>query len=133
LEVDDFRNPSLTMVLLETFTGDVRTDIDPDDDGDAEDLQTFGKVFDALGVVNDAGDNDKVYGAQLGGDDFALNTLQLRLVFRERTTDRWFGIQRATNPRIYDTANTQVDPVDFEPNPLTPTFDDLNPAFIPLD
>lgn len=91
VEVPDLENPSFTVVLTDSFSGDTSTDIDPMDDG-VLDTSSFGNILDALGVSDNAGDDATLYGALLGGTDVLYNgQFEPLLVFRDGTTGEWFN------------------------------------------
>lgn len=140
--IGDPENPAFTLVLTSSFTGDLDTDVDADDDGTPEDLSTFGDIYDAIGVPDDADNDILLYGANLGGTDLAFNgQFEPLLVFREKTTGELFNTVTVNFGQpdqyigVFDAAGVEVDGALFTPNPtLDVTFDtfgEMNPAFIP--
>ena len=83
VSIPDLENPSFTLALLDSYSGDTNTDIDTNNDGVADDLSTFGVVHDAIGVPDDTADQTTVYGVDLGGVDFAFTGAEPELVFRD--------------------------------------------------
>ena len=133
-------NPSHTIVLVDTFTGDGDTDLDADDDGVADDLSTLGTVFDAIGVADTPEDEVLLYGEQLGGTDFAFTGDEPQLIFREGSTgSALFAINDPDNGQVFDVNGNDVTPGIFDIDPLLDsdptappigpgTFGTLNPS-----
>lgn len=134
VSIPDLENPSFTIVLLDDFTGTIGvTDIDTDDDGVADDLSSFGTVFDAIGTPDTAGDEAFLYGAQLGGTDFAFTGDEPRLIFREGSFGDLYAINDPDNGQVYDEFGLDVTPQAFDADPTqgTDSFGALNPNLIP--
>ncbi len=131
VSIGDLENPSFTLALLDAFTGSTSTDIDANDDGVADDLSAFGTVLDAIGIPDTTGDEGLLYGAQLGGTDFAYTGDEPRLVFRDSATQAWFAINDPDSGQVFDIAGNDVTPAAFDIDPTvgTDTFGAINPAF----
>ncbi len=130
VSIPDLENPSFTVVLLDTFTGNTSTDIDTNNDGVADDLSTFGTVLDALGSPDILGDEAFVYGAQLGGTDMKFIGDEPRLVFRDSVTLVWYAVDDNGLPdELFDeTGAGPIDPNLFNIDPLVNTFGSVNPT-----
>ncbi len=137
--IDDFENPSNTLVLTDSFTGTVdTTDIDPADDGTL-DLSTIGTIFDAVAISDNAGDDASLYGSLLGGSDILFNgEFEPLLIFREETTGDWyqtvtvdFGGPDEHIGVFAAAGGLELDAAGFSPDPTVPTFGAANPALVP--
>lgn len=128
--IDDIENPSFTLALLDSFTGDTSTDIDTDDDGVPDDLSTFGTVLDAIGVPDTAGDESLLYGTDLGGTDFTFTGDEPRLIFRDASTGDWYAVNDPDNGEVFDINGVDVTPAIFDTDPTagTDTFGSINPT-----
>jgi len=131
--IDDLENPSFTLVLMDTFTGSVGSDIDADNDGIADDLSTFGTVLDAIGVPDSVSDESTVYGLQLGGMDFTYIGAEPELIFRDGTTLAWYAFDGTGGPTagLFDRSGTHLAVAAFEADPTVPTFGAANPTTMP--
>ncbi len=127
VSIQDLENPSFTLVLTDRFTGNVNDDYDAGDDGVLDDLSIFGTIFDALGIPDTTG--EPLYGASLGGADFAYTGDEPGLVFRDGTTNAWYAINDPPNNEVYDISASLVDPTMFDADPFTSTFGSVNPSF----
>jgi len=135
LEIEKIKPPPFTMVLLESFTGDEKTDTDEDNDGDPEKTGTFGRVYDALGV-KDTCSQGFVYGKALGlrpkfANDFDKTPTSPELVFRDRISEKWFAVDGDPENKetLHDTANKKFPKGKFDgDNPQEPTFSYENPT-----
>jgi len=132
IAIPDLENPSFTVTLLDSFTGEAgTTDIDVDDDGVVDDLSTFGTVLDAIGVPDSADDEATLYGAQLGGTDLAFTGDEPRLIFRDASTGDWYAVNDPDNGEVLDASGNSLDPAAFDTNPLVnDTFGAINPTFV---
>ncbi|NEQ40084.1 MAG: ExeM/NucH family extracellular endonuclease [Okeania sp. SIO3I5] len=130
LDIPDLENPSFTVALLSEFTGSTSTDIDTDNDGVADDLSTFGTVFDAIGVPDNTGDQTFLYGTDLGGTDFAYTGDEPRLIFRDASVGDLYAINDPDNGQVFDVNGTDVTPAIFDTDPTigTGTFGTINPS-----
>jgi predicted extracellular nuclease len=130
VDIPDLENPSFTVALLSEFTGDTDTDIDTDNDGIADDLSTFGTVFDAIGIPDNSGDEAFLYGTDLGGADFTFTGDEPRLVFRDGGTGDWYAINDPDGGQVFDVNGTDVTPAIFDTDPTigTDTFGTINPS-----
>ena len=128
VSIPDFENPSFTVALMDTFTGTTSTDIDADNDGVADDLSTFGTVYDAIGIPDTTG--EPLYGTDLGGLDFAYTGDEPRLVFRDASVGDWYAINDPDAGEVYDITGTDVTPAIFDTDPTdgTDTFGVVNPS-----
>lgn len=129
--IADLENPTFTLFLTATFTGVVNTtDIDSDDDGTAEDLSTFGTIYDAIGIPDAVGDETFIYGTDGGGQDFAYTGDEPQLVFRDASVGAWYAINDPDNGAVFDINASDVTPGVFDVNPITTgtTFGSINPS-----
>ena len=130
--IPDLENPSFTLVLMDSFTGDSSTDIDLDNDGTPDDLSTFGLVFDAIGILDTIG--DPVYGVELGGTDIAYTGDEPRLVFRDGTDPSMlFAINDPDNDQVIAADGSVLEPSIFDTNPLLDTFGSINPSLSSIE
>ncbi|WP_424986112.1 choice-of-anchor I family protein [Microbulbifer sp. S227A] len=132
----DLENPSFTVALVDTFTGTVGDDLDSDDDGTIDvSLASLGitTVHDAIGVPDSATDQGFLFGAQLGGVDFAYTGDEPRLIFRSGSTGDLFAVNDPNNGQVFDVNGTDVTPAAFDTDPTTgtDTFGAVNPEIIP--
>ncbi|NES01415.1 MAG: endonuclease [Okeania sp. SIO2F4] len=130
VDIPDLENPSFTVALLSDFTGNTSTDIDTDNDGVADDLSTFGTVFDAIGVPDTTGDEAFLYGTDLGGTDFTFTGDEPRLIFRDGSVGDLYAINDPDNGQVFDVNGTDVTPAIFDTDPTigTDTFGTINPT-----
>ena len=128
VSIPDFENPSFTAALMDAFTGTTSTDIDADNDGVADDLTTFGAVYDAIGIPDTNG--EPLYGTDLGGLDFAYTGDEPRLVFRDASVGDWYAINDPDAGQVFDITGTDVTPAIFDTDPTngTDTFGTINPS-----
>jgi hypothetical protein len=137
VNVPDLENPSNTLILTDSFTGDTSTDLDPADDG-VLDLSSLGAVLDSIGVSDAAGDDATLYSTILGGTDILFNgEFEPLFVFRDSVTGDYFqGVTvdfGGAEERIGifpNTGGTELSPSDFTPVAGT-TFGSVNPTLIP--
>ncbi len=130
--VPDLENPSYTVVLTDDFTGtEGATDIDTDDDGVIDDLSTFGTVLDAIGIPDNTGDEANLYGASLGGQDFAYTGDEPGLVFRDGTTGEWYAINDPAGTDAYDINANPFPQSSFDADPTMTTYGAANPSYVP--
>ncbi|NEO57007.1 MAG: ExeM/NucH family extracellular endonuclease [Okeania sp. SIO3B5] len=130
VDIPDLENPSFTIALLSEFTGSTSTDIDTNDDGVADDLSTFGTVFDAIGVPDTTGDEAFLYGTDLGGIDFTYTGDEPRLIFRDGSVGDFYAINDPDDGQVFDVNGTDVTPAIFDTDPTigTDTFGTINPS-----
>ncbi len=129
--IPDLENPSFTIVLVDNFTGTVNiTDLDTNDDGVVDDASSFGIVYDAIGIPDNVGDETFLYGADLGGTDFAYTGDEPRIIFRDGSTNALYAVNDVTGDatdEIYDVNGVLVANADFDINPaLGTTFGSIN-------
>ncbi len=132
--VGDFLNPSHTIVLVNQFEGEAGvTDIDTNNDGIADDLSSFGGlsgVEDAIGIPNSTNDEFRLFGEDLGGQDFAFtgDLSGPRLVFRDASVGSWFAINDPDNGEVFDIRGQNVaDLLVFDGDPFSISFGRINP------
>ncbi len=132
VNITDLENPSFTIALLSEFTGSTATDIDTDNDGVADNLSSFGTVFDAIGVPDSVGDEVFLYGTDLGGVDFAHTGDEPRLIFRDGSVGDLYAINDPDNGQVFDINGTDVTPAIFDSDPTlgTDTFGTINPSVV---
>lgn len=138
--IGDLENPSNTVILTDSFTGDTSTDIDPLDDGTL-DLSTLGAILDAVGVSDDAGDDATLYGAILGGVDILYNgQFEPLSVFRDEVTGDWyqtvtvdFGLPTEHVGVFAASGGAEISGAAFDIDPTVnlTTFGSANPTLIP--
>ena len=129
---ENIENPSFTVVILDSFTGDANTDIDTDDDGVADDISTFGNVLDAIGIPDTTGDETTLYGAQLGGADFTYTGAEPEIVFRDGTSNSWYAVNNiGDDTTIFDISANNVVVGDFDTDPtVATTYGAVNPSVV---
>ena len=130
VQVPDLENPSFTLVLVDNFTGTTSTDLDTDNNGTIDDSSTLGTVLDAIGIPDAAG--EPLYGAELGGTDFTFPSPapilnEPELVFRDGNGDL-FAVSDLDATEVYNSLGQFVNVADFDFDPTTPTFGNLNPT-----
>lgn len=123
--IPDLENPSFTVVVVDAFTGSAgSTDIDGDNDGTVDDVSTFGTILDAIGVPDTNG--EPLYGAQLGGADFAYVGSEPLLVFRGASVGDWYAV--GSDTLVYDINAASVPAGNFDADPTATTFYAVNPS-----
>ena len=136
--VPDFENPSFTLVLTTSFTGDNSTDLDPADDG-VLDTSSLGFVLDAIGVSDALGDDATMYGALMGGSDVLFNgQFEPLLVFRDSVTGELYNTVTVDfggpteHVGVFDASGSgiELDAGIFDIDPLVPTFGLINPTVV---
>ncbi len=133
IELDDVLDPTATFVLTSSFTRAVGFDIDDNDDGVINVNADFGLVLDAIGVAGPSNDPvpRRLYGSQLGGQDFALSVVRPQQIFRDGSFgDALFAVDRLSpGSAIFNTAGVDVSQVlNFDKDPFTDTFNAINPT-----
>lgn len=132
ISIPDIENPSFTVALVQDFTGAVGDDLDTDDDGVADDVSALGTVLDAIGIPDLAGDEATLYGAQLGGTNFAFTGAEPQLVFRAASTGQLYvvNVVDIVSPAaVFDVPGTDVTVGAFDTDPtIAPTFGVVNPG-----
>ncbi len=131
--IPDLENPTFTLILTDSFTGTIAsTDIDTNNDGTADDLSAFGTILDALGVPDSVADEATLYGAGLGGQDFAYTGAEPQLLFRDASTGDWYAVNVAgvSGGSVFDITGTDVGFAlfDTDPTAVTDTFGAINPT-----
>ncbi|MEX0321422.1 MAG: hypothetical protein AB3N63_04645 [Puniceicoccaceae bacterium] len=133
--VPDLENPSFTLVLTDSFTGDNDTDIDPADDGVLV-TTSMGTILDAIGVSDAESDDVSMYGVLLGGSNVLYNgQFEPLLVFRDsgdmtlyNTVTVNFG-DPDEYVGVFTADGTEVQASSFDIDPTTgPTYGSTNPA-----
>jgi len=130
-EIDDLENPSNTLFLLDSFTGEVGvTDLDTDDDGVAETLDTVGTVLDAIGIVDV--DGDFSYAGQFGGVDVAFTGDEPQLVFRDSfDPSTVLAVNDPAGDFIFDQDGNSFEIAGLGFDPTVATFGLVNPSVVP--
>ena len=127
--IPDLENPSFTFVLATGTTASVGDDIDQNDDGTADNTGGLGTVLDAIGVPDEVSDEAFLYGADLGGTDFAFTGAEPELVFRDRQTGDLFAVNDLSDDTsVFDVDGDNVPASEFDQDPTQPTFDEPNPT-----
>ena len=134
VSVPDLENPSFTYVLVDEFTGVVGDDFDTDNDGVLDvDPATFGinTVFDAVGVPDNETDESFVYGAQLGGVDFAFTGAEPQLIFRSGSDGDFFAVNTIGDTEVFNTSGVSISVDEFTTDPaIADTLGTVNPTFV---
>ena len=127
VDIPDLENPSFTFVLAGGFTGSTSTDIDTNNDGIVDDLSAFSNIMDAISISDATG--EPVYGAQLGGIDFAYTGTEPEQMFRLGSNGAWIAVNNVfdANAGIFDENLNSYVPSDFDSDPLAYTFGAINP------
>lgn len=127
LSIPDLENPSFTFFISELDPSDL--DLDTDDDGVADNAAAFGTVYDAISIIDTAGDATN-YGAALGGIDFAYSGDEPQSVFRDSSSGAWFAVNDPAGSTVFDSSGAEISGAIFSTDPtLTPTtFGAINPA-----
>lgn len=119
----DVENPSFTLVFSSLAP---TADVDANDDGVIDDATVFGTVFDAVGIIDAAGDSTD-FATALGGVEFATPD-EFEIVFRDASTGEFFGFDAASG-NTFNTAGTAFVDSDFSFAPSATTFGTVNPTF----
>ncbi|MEM7799976.1 MAG: ExeM/NucH family extracellular endonuclease [Chloroflexota bacterium] len=132
VEVPDLENPSFTVILTDAFSGAAgSTDIDSDNDGEADALDDLGNVLDAIGVPDAVGDEASLYATELGGTDFAFTGDEPQLIFRDASVGDLYAVNDPAGGAVFDVTGTDVTPAIFDSDPTTgPTFGSINPTVV---
>ena len=118
--IDDAENPSVTMVLTDSFNAPTGNDIDTDNNGVIDDLSVFGTIYDAIGVLDQAS-NDQVYATQLGGTDFAYTGDEPAIVFRDGSRGDLYAVNNPARGVVYDTSGAMIGASEFDVDPTAGT------------
>ena len=128
--IDDLENPSLTLLLVDAFTGATGDVLD-----DASDLAGLGigTVYDAINTPDSPGDEANSIAGALGGTDFTYTGDEPKLMFRDGTTGDWYAVndQNMVPESVFDVSGNQVANVSFDMDPEVSTFGSVNPSFVP--
>jgi hypothetical protein len=134
VSIPDLENPSFTLVLTTSFTGDTSTDLDPTDDGTL-DLTTLGTILDAIGVSDSVDDDPALYGVTMGGTNILYNgEYEPLLVFRDSGDMTLYNTVTVNygDPSEYIGVflpdGTEVDAGTFDMDPTVSTFGSTNPT-----
>ena len=135
VQIPDLENPSFTLILTDEFTGAVgTTDIDLNNDGIVDTLLNFGNILDAIGVPDAVGDEASIYGADLGGTDFAFTGAEPELIFRDASVGDLYAVNVVSatgGEAVFNVSGSDVTAAAFDTDPSTaPTFGTINPTFI---
>lgn len=126
--IDDLENPSFTLLLVDSFSGNSNSDIDTDNDGLVDNLLGIGNILDAIGVSDQLAGGDPVYGAALGGSDIAFG-VEPELVFRDALSGVFYSV---TGGQVRAADGTVVASTLFNLDPTVATFGSINPTAVPL-
>ncbi|WP_168567224.1 PEP-CTERM sorting domain-containing protein [Crateriforma spongiae] len=129
-----FLNPTLTVALVDDFTGQAGvTDLDGDDDGIIDNLASISNVRDAIGITDSSDtQNNLTYGQQLGGADFAFTGDEPRLVFRDASVGDWYAINSPDNGQIFNLNGRDIaGDVSFSGDAFSPSIGQINPTAVP--
>ncbi len=132
VEITDLINPTHTIVLVNNFTGTVGvTDIDTNNTGTADNTSSLIGIQDAIGVAGSATDVGRLYGDQLGGQDFAFTGDSPRLVFRDASIGNWYALNDPDNNQIFNIDAQDVSSMlTFDQDPFMETFGQINPSAV---
>ncbi|NDV61804.1 hypothetical protein G0Q06_05015 [Puniceicoccales bacterium CK1056] len=134
--IPDLENPSFTLILTTSFSGDTSTDLDPTDSGTL-DTSSLGEILDAIGVSDAVGDDPGLYGVLLGGSDILFNgQFEPLLVFRDSVTGELYNTvtvdfgEPTEHLGVFDSSGSgiELDAGIFDIDPLVPTFGSVNPT-----
>jgi hypothetical protein len=130
VSIADIENPSFTLLVTDVYTP--RTaDFDADENGQLDtDISALGNVYDAIGVPDAVGDEQYLYGAELGGEDFKFTGSEPELIFRDRDTNAWYAINDHDGDMAHDIDGNTVPFISFGGSLTTPTFGIENPYLI---
>ncbi|TWU46648.1 PEP-CTERM sorting domain-containing protein [Rubripirellula reticaptiva] len=130
--IGDLLDPSHTIVLVEDYDESAGpTDIDTNDDGIADNLSRLVGIQDAIGIADSMTDLSRLYGSQLGGQDFAFTGDQPQLVFRDASVGNWYAINNPPNGQVFDiNASDVASSSTFNGNPFIDSFGAINPSVI---
>ena len=115
----DLENPTFTLFLssVDYSSATAIGDINP------------ANVLDAIGIT-DAASGENLFGAALGGIDFAYTGTEPELMFREAGTLDWYAVNDILNPlaTVFDSSGTSVPGTNF--NFVGESFGRTNPAAV---
>ncbi|MGB7325938.1 MAG: PEP-CTERM sorting domain-containing protein [Rubripirellula sp.] len=128
--IGDLLDPSHTIVLVDDYDESAGpTDIDTNDDGVADNLNRLVGIRDAIGISDSTTDLFRLYGSQLGGQDFAFTGDQPQLVFRDASLGAWYAINNPPNGQVFDiNANDIAANSMFNGDPFSDSFGAINPS-----
>ncbi|TLF44505.1 T9SS type A sorting domain-containing protein, partial [Maribacter aurantiacus] len=130
VSIPDVENPSFTLILTDNYQDGI-DDFDSDNDGQLDsDISNLGNVLDAIGVPDATGDENFLFGTQLGGDDFKFTGAEPMLVFRDSNTNAWYAINDHTDGMAYDLDSNPYTFSSFSGNLEGPTFGMVNPYML---
>ncbi len=132
ITIGDFLDPSHTIVLVNSYDESAGPlDIDTDDDGIADNIGRLIGIQDAIGIPDSTNDEFRLYGSQLGGQDFRFTGDQPQLVFRDASVGAWYAINSPSNGQIFDiNANDVAGMMSFNGDPFNPSFNAINPSIV---
>lgn len=134
--IADLENPSFTLVLTSSFSGSIGDDLDAGNDGSIDDQSVFGTIWDAVGVPDSVGDENRIYGADLGGTDLSFIGDEPQLIFRDGVSHDWLAVDdNGGTDDVFDADGNQVVAASFNLDPTVATFGAINPtavAAVPL-
>ncbi|TWU46161.1 hypothetical protein Poly51_55560 [Rubripirellula tenax] len=130
--IADLIDPSHTIVLVTDYDESAGpTDIDTNDDGIADNLSRLIGIQDAIGISDSTTDLFRLYGSQLGGQDFNFTGDQPQLVFRDASVGDWYAINNPANGQVFDiNANDVAASMNFNGDPFNPSFGAINPSLV---
>ena len=130
VRIDDFGNPSHTIILARRFLGNLNDNLDENGDGEIDDISVFGNIFDALGVPGRSLDESLVFGTQLNGSDLHYIGSDPTFAFRDECSLEWYAVDfYSGNSNVFnETAYLQSDIFQFNKDPRVDTYGDVNPT-----
>ncbi|TWT66094.1 PEP-CTERM sorting domain-containing protein [Allorhodopirellula solitaria] len=128
--IGDLLDPTHTIVLVTDYDQSAPpADIDTNDDGIIDDISRLIGVQDAIGIPDSTTDLFRLYGSQLGGQDFAFTGNEPQLVFRDASMGDWYAINNPNSNQIFDINAVNVaDTLTFNGDPFNPSFGSINPS-----
>ena len=124
--VPDFENPSLTLLFVDTFTGEIGDILDSTDD-----LETLGitTVFDAINTPDATGDEAFSIAGLFGGVDLTFSGDEPQLIFRDSADPSIiYSINDPAGTNAIDQDGNLVPFANFSSDPSISTFGAINPV-----
>ncbi len=133
VSVPDFENPSFTVILAASFSGNLGDDLDTDDNGQIDDTSVFTSVYDAILIPDSLADATATsYATQLGGislsfsNDFPIS--EPYLLFRDTFNNEIFTVYTGGSPtrtEIFDSNGTNMTS-SFSASAFNSSFGEVN-------
>ena len=120
----DAENPSFTLIFS---SAQPTADVDAENDLVLDDPSVFGTVFDAVSIIDAAGDSSN-FATVLGGVEFSTAE-EFEIVFRDASVGQFFGFD-AGSDTVFDTTGGAFTTADFNPNAAATSFGSINPTLV---